>query len=142
MISYCRAPYPNHPNGCPNWGIKKGCPPNVPCFLKEFNQKVLVCAVGIDFAHYLQIRRDIHPNWTERALRNPRHWQGHLRMLLRKDLLALKDEERNNKNKIVITNPEAMGINIFETCKQVGLILERTPLEKMYQVAFLATKKP
>lgn len=77
----CLHPYFNHPKGCPNYRKKKDCPPRAPFFLDVFDKEVLVAAIIFDFEDYLDQKRIKHPDWTERALKNPRHWQGHLRIL-------------------------------------------------------------
>lgn len=58
-----------------------------------------------------------------RALRNSRHWQGHLRSELRRFVL---DELAGSYGEVIF-NPEAMGVNLTATCAEVGLQLEWPP---------------
>jgi hypothetical protein len=127
----CRCPYPDHPEGCPNWGKKEGCPPG-PYYGDMFEAMARLAIVKFDFGEYLEAKREQHPDWTERALRNPRHWQGHLRAAM-KQLTAGRE--------YVISSPEGMGVNVTATCKRAGIILEWPPENYVCQVNLIATPK-
>lgn len=125
-IDHCHDPYPKHPNGCPNWGKKEGCPPDIRYFPRVYDTAVHIAAIRFNFAEYLQLRRKAHSDWAERALRNPLYWQGHVRHELNQFLyeyLSVHPEITGG----IVTNPEAMGVNLFETCASAGIILEHTP---------------
>jgi len=140
LIAQCRAPYYKHPEGCPNWAHKNGCPPNIPYFPNIYSDQVYIAAVRFDFESFLSSRREVHPDWTERALRNPRHWQGHVRSELRHFLF---DELTKNEllDGEILFNPEAMGVNVFATCENAGIILEKYPERFVYSVALIANNK-
>ncbi len=136
--AHCLDPYPAHPKGCPNWNYKEGCPPHIPYFPDVYSQEVYIAAVRFNFAEYLAQKREKHPDWTDRALRNPRHWQGHTRS----ELHHFLEEELPNRQDIlgeVIFNPEAMGVNLFATCRKAGIILEQTPTFFVYNIALIAS---
>jgi len=137
VIAECRSPYYKHPLGCPNWGHKNNCPPHTHLFLDLYLPKIFIAIARLDFAHYLQLKKVQHPDWSDRALKNPRHWQGHLRASL-KNFLSLSKIPAGH---ILITSPEAMGINVFETCANVGFDLERNPENYVCQVNFIAKPK-
>jgi len=132
----CFCPYYNHPKGCLNYGRRIDCPPKVLLFSDVFKRRAYVAAVVFNFKDYLDMRRREHPGWTERALRNPRHWQGHLRAELKKFVL-----KELSDYKTVIFNPEAMGVNITKTCRSVGLKLEWPPKKVVCQVALIGQKR-
>ena len=133
--TWCRLPYPDHPLGCPNFGKKKGCPPNVDYFLDVVEPEVKIAYLYFNFEEYLNWRRSNHPDWTERALRNPRHFQRHLDAVLRKNIKALEISDF-----IPVYNPEAMGVNLHKTCSSVGINLQWPPKDRMYRIALLAKK--
>lgn len=136
----CLRPYFNHPGGCPNYGKKAGCPPGAPFFSNIFKEEVYVAAVIFDFKNYLNLRRKRHPAWTERALRNPRHWQGHLRSTL-KQFITQTLSSSNHYGHTVIFNPEAMGVNVTQTCENAGLKLEWPPDEAVCEIALIGQKR-
>lgn len=137
--NYCRLPYPDHPKGCPNFARKPNyCPPTAPYFPDIFEPNAYIAAVSINFKQYLEIRKNIHPEWTDRALRNPRHWQGHIRTHLHQ---LAENALANNYGDTIIYNPEAMGVDLTATCYEAGIYLEWPPENLVYQIALLATQK-
>ena len=134
MIAFCRTPYPKHPRGCPNWNYKEGCPPQTKPFLNLYLPGVRVVIAQMDFGRYLTLKKQRHPDWTERALRNPLHWQGHLRAKLNMYVSSLEIPPGFE----IVDNPEAMGINIFETCHRADFVLERNPTLFVCKIKFLA----
>lgn len=137
MIAHCRDKYPRHPKGCPNWGEKIGCPPKVRFFPNVYSKEVYIAAVKFNFADYLSLRRRDHPNWTDRALRNPLYWQGHVNSELEQLMFKHLSTHPEITGEIVLS-PEAMGVNLFETCAKAGIYLEKTPTHFAYKVALIA----
>ena len=43
-------------------------------------------------------------------------------------------------NAIVLYKPEGNGVNVFETCRKIGLILERNPKKFVWKVAIIGKK--
>lgn len=131
----CRKPYPNHRNGCPNYGCRPACPP-------EAKLWVDVCDLGtatwlfwtrFDLAAHRERMLAKHPKWSIRRLICCLYWQG----TARKPLLDyLKTDLKRRPGFFATICPEAMGINVTETMKQVDVILEWQPERKWtYQVA-------
>lgn len=135
----CRRPYCDHLRGCPNYGKRADCPPSALFFSDVFEKEVYVAAIVFDFEKYLFHKRQIHPSWSERALRNPRHWQGHLRSELRNFVGEIAQKEKLNGE--IIFNPETMGVNVTKTCLEVGLKLEWPPEKKVSCVALIGKKR-
>ena len=139
MITHCLDKYPGHPHGCPNWGCKDGCPPNVRYFPRVYSTSVHIAAVRFDFAEYLNLRRLDHPDWSDRALRNPLYWQGHVRHELNQFLFEYLFAKPEIDGEIVF-NAEAMGVNLFATCEKAGIFMEHTPEKYVYKMALIAKK--
>ena len=134
---WCQLPYPDHPNGCPWYGKRSECPPLAPYFLDLYKPRVYIAFMRFDFGQYLDAKSYLHPDWTERALRNPRHFQEHLRSGLR-NFVKSKLTEPDYKNFSIEYNPEAIGVNIHLTARRAGVELEWPPRKNMYRTAFLA----
>jgi predicted metal-binding protein len=139
MKAHCLDPYYKHPKGCPNWNYKKGCPPHIPYFPDIYSKDVYIAAIRFNFAEYLARKKAIHPDWTERALKNPRHWQGHVRSELHR-FLERELPQRPDVLGEVIFNPEALGVNLFATCAKEGIILEHIPENSVYNIALIAQR--
>jgi len=128
----CKRRYPNHPKGCPNYGKKPTCPPNAPLW-EQF------CDIGLatwlyftkfNLAEHREKMRAKHPNWSRRQLDCCLYWQPKARKPLY-DFLKM-----NPMPGFFLTKaPEAMGINVTETMKQIGIELEWPPETWTYQVA-------
>lgn len=138
MKTHCLDPYHAHPKGCPNWNYKQGCPPNVPYFTDIYSKDVYIAAFRFNFAEYLAEKKLKHPDWTDRALRNPRHWQAHVRSDFRR-FLAEELPKRQDIQGDVLFSPEAMGVNLFATCQKAGIFLEHTPTKFVYNIALIAS---
>jgi hypothetical protein len=146
----CTCPYEDHPKGCPLLGKKSYCPPLASLFNKKYQEGVYIMAYGMDLSQFLSQRSMVHPDWTPRACLNLRHWQGAMWADLLKKSTAIQKKEGQLKGFELITNPEAMGVNLFETVDGVGLKLNRNPLGLalkgipevwVYKIALLARRK-
>lgn len=133
--SLCLKKYHNHPHGCPNWGLKKGCPPEAKFFPEIFEPKARIISVKFPFGEYLEEKRIIHPDRTDFALANPRHWQHHLRSVLKEFC-----KNKLNPNDTIFTSPEGMGVNLTSTCLKIGINLEWPPKKFVYQIVLSIDK--
>ena len=138
--SLCVRPYPNHKNGCPNYGKKKGCPPDVPMFDSFYDLSKPVYAIynKFDFKGHVDRMRANHPDWSKRQVECCLYWQSAARKKLKERINEFKflADERY----IVSYPPEAAGVNVTETMKRVGVELEWPPVNVVYQVAMAGSK--
>jgi predicted metal-binding protein len=136
MIALCKRSYPSHPKGCPNFGKKKGCPPKVPMFDNVFDTSSVFAIVNtFPIGQHIEKMRASHPNWSDRQLRCCLYWQGTARKQLKKDI---KDFQNSNSEYVVSTCPEAMGVNLTATMKDIGIEIEWPPQKLAYQIALAA----
>ncbi len=133
--SFCLNPYHNHPKGCPNYGNKNGCPPNTPMFDEVFDMNYDIYAIitSFDLETHVNYMRSIHPEWSEYQIRNSRYWQGKDR---KNHLLSLKRFIINHPELYATTWGEAMGIDICNTVKQLGINVVFPPQKETYRVSF------
>ncbi len=141
--TWCRAPYENHPKGCPNF--IKGCTAKRPDFREIADQYVWFAVTEtFDLKAHAERMKAKHPHWTERQCRNPLYWQGAARSSLKRQALAnagqLNCLGSGANGDIVLDIPEACGINVFETMALVGVILERKP-DIVIKVMLIGKKK-
>jgi len=87
-FKWCQLPYPNHPNGCPNFGRNELCPPKTELkeeFIKKFNHFYLIYGI-FDFETYLTEMKRRHPQWSERKLKCVLYWQGSVKKRMREHI--------------------------------------------------------
>ncbi len=128
----CFKPYPNHPKGCPNHNQRESCPPKVLLWMDvcdTYNATWLYWT-KFDLAAHRERMRAKHPNWSRRQLDCCLYWQGTARKPLRNYL-----KSQMLPGFFITTCPEAMGVNITETMKNIGIELEWPPEHFTYQVA-------
>jgi len=138
MPKLCKHPYPNHPKGCPNWGKKKGCPPNAPWLPNSFDYRYPVYAIWnvYPFGEHVEKMRAKHPEWTQRQVECCLYWQGTARKQLKE---IVKNFLKGHPGLKIVDCPEAQGINLTETMKQVYVQLEWPPKHKTYQIVLAGT---
>ena len=139
--SLCVRPYPNHKNGCPNYGKKKGCPPGVPMFDKFYDLSKPIYAIynKFDFKGHVERMKVKHSSWSKRQLECCLYWQGTARKNLKERIEIFG--RLTARRYVVNTVPEAMGVNVTETMKRVGIELEWPPVYMTYQIAMAGMKR-
>jgi predicted metal-binding protein len=138
----CVKPYPLHPRGCPNFGKKPGCPPGASRLAEFFDLYMPTWIIynRFDFAAHVEKMRAAHPNWSQRQLECCLYWQAGARKKLEEEisfllvLLAFRPPT-------VERCPEAMGLNVTATLKNLAVEIEWPPKNFALQVAFAGYRK-
>ncbi len=120
---WCQYPYPGHRKGCPNYG-REGCPPKAPFITEVVDLRRPVYIAFSEFnlgAHVFRMRTK-HPSWSDRQLRCVLYWQGTSRKQMRQ---KIKIAQFYGGGSVVLTCPEAHGVNVYATCACAGLRLQR-----------------
>jgi hypothetical protein len=136
----CFQSYPLHPKGCQNYGHKESCPPEAPIISDVIDLERPVYAIWtvFDFGGHIRKMKELHPDWSQRQLECCLYWQGTARKKLHEEIINRKwgfVEQLGINFYEVFTCPEAMGVNVTDTMKSIGEILEWPPVTKTYQVA-------
>jgi len=137
----CRRPYPGHPRGCPNWGKRPACPPEAALLSErmDLSRPVGVVWNRFDLGAHVARMRAKHPEWSDRQCRCCLYWQPRARKQLR---AALREALRQfGPGRMMATCPEAMGVNVTETMRRVGVVLEWPPVQWAYQVALIGYRR-
>lgn len=139
MRKLCLHPYPNHPKGCPNFGKKEGCPPRAPTIEKTLDLSAMVWAVWnvFDFRSHVEKMRVAHPLWTKRQLECCLYWQPKARGQLKLEIMRHVRAEWNGVPNRLVACPEAQGVNLTETMRQVGIELEWPPVTVALQIVLI-----
>lgn len=142
---WCKLPYPDHPDGCPNFGKKKGCPPTAPLATDLITDPYYLVYLYYDLEAQEKRMKEKHPKWSTRQARCCLYWQRTVMkevMVEAKFLIKTLSSEKSlfrmaygydePQSSIILENPEGAGIDLFKTCEQAGIHLERDYLHQRY----------
>lgn len=132
VYSLCTQNYYLHKYGCPNFGEKEGCPPNVLHISQQYDlDSINILLLKFPFESYISQKKELHPDWSMRALCNPRHWQNHLKTSLNEYWNSIEEKYPEYK---LIKNPEAQGVNVEKTLKQLDIDLQWPKTDEHSQI--------
>jgi hypothetical protein len=135
---WCKMAYPDHPNGCPNYGHSEQCPPKVRMVdqVYDLSKKHYFCVVVFDMAAHVQAMAEKHPDWSMRQKRCCLYWQNTVRRSLR---TICHDKVMVLPGAYSFTLiPEAMGVNVFRTAYRHGLIIRKSAFPLVHKVGLVA----
>ena len=134
--SMCVLPYKNHKNGCPNYGKRDDCPPFVPMFDEVFDISKPIYAIlsTFDLLSHTEKMKKKHPEWNEAQCLNVLYWQGTVKKKLKENIKTFNYTFRQ-LGYYSTTTPEAMGVDVTQTLKNSGIILEWPARKTVYKVA-------
>ena len=81
--------------------------------------------------------RGKHSNWSKRQLECCLYWQGTARKSLKK---KIGEFLCSHSSLFIVSCPEASGVNLTATMKQIGIDLEWPPKEYTYQIVLAGNK--
>lgn len=137
---WCMRPYPRHPRGCPNFGKKDGCPPDMPLLAEALDCQEPAWAIYNVFPigeHAARMRAK-HPEWSDAQVYCCLYWQPRARKQLRAHIKEFMQQHRGLR---LIGNPEAHGVNLAETMANAGIDLEWPPRKVAYQISLAGTPR-
>lgn len=135
---WCLLPYPNHPKGCPNYGKKQICPPFSKPFKELVESPFYLVIQTFDLEAQAKRMKERHPHWTDRQSRNCLYWQRGLMKRLR--IEARKFIDSQDHGLMLLEIPEANGVDLFNTCKNLGIILERHPRKTVKKMMMIGKR--
>jgi predicted metal-binding protein len=147
----CTTPYPNHPKGCPNfYKNRPDCPPQAPKIEDFFDlhYPIGIVYVTLDFLSHRNKMKQLHPKWSDRQVDCCLYWQPKLNKLLKEKVYeGLRQYHREICSKRASLScqatfcPEAMGVNVTASMKNIGITLEWPPKNIVRKVALIGVKK-
>lgn len=141
--SWCRLPYPGHKGGCPNYADPKHpyCPPHSPHLtdILDLDKPVYLTFSEFNLRNFEIRMKKKHVDWSKRRCRTVLYWQGTSRSQMRSRANSVKYITGADT---VLECPEGMGVQVYATCRKVGLKLERIKnIHWVHHVAFIGWKK-
>jgi predicted metal-binding protein len=156
---WCTLPYPNHPNGCPNYNKNPLCPPTTQILdnkLDSFNAFYLVYA-RFQLNEYVKEMMKRHPKWSYRQASCVLYWQGSVKRRIKTILKQIYRKNPNNQfylfasgsgfkeilnNQEKIYSMEAAGIDVFKTLRNNDIEFEIKPKKFLLLVNLLCAARP
>lgn len=142
---WCKLPYPDHPNGCINYGNSPDCPPEAPLIedwldLDKTHWFIVTKFDRGEFARELNKRRlkEKKSKLTEKQARCCLYWQGTVRKELKR---VIKICLTGTPDRIFTLCPEGMGINVMATARKVKIPIETKPKDIIYKIALVGFPK-
>jgi len=131
---WCKLPYPDHPEGCPSYDDCSSCPPDAP-HIENFidlgkEHQFIVNRFNIKKQEKRMLKRN--PNWTKKQARCLLYWQSSVEKRLKEEI-----KKWEKKGRVGTTIPEAMGVNVFKTARNVGIPIKRIPETFVYKIALV-----
>lgn len=132
---WCKLPYPNHPNGCPNFNKNPDCPPTCK-FISDFidlTKKVYFVIVKFDLQKHIISMMQKHPDWSCNQAKCCLYYQNTLRKALKDKILYTFSIKEFNYTLV----PEAMGVNVMLTLRNIRYDFEIKPVNFVNKVALI-----
>jgi hypothetical protein len=141
--NYCKAPYRDHPHGCPNFGVHEECPPKVDIVENIFDmgKDLFFVVEEFDLKSHVEKMRLKHPKWSEFQLRNLLYWQGGVRKRLTFKTLRFISTFSDTTNIIYTLLPEAMGVMVINTALKARIPIQKSPTDKIFKIALVGYRK-
>ncbi len=139
---WCTMPYPGNPNGCPNFGKQPTCPPLAPLIgnFIDLSRPHWLDVYCVNLKEEADKRRKQHPDWSEKKLRCSRYWQNTAHAYLRRSFELMRWTE-GWKGVVMTLRPEAMGVNVIQTAKRVGVPISIHPKDLIFKISLIGFKK-
>lgn len=133
---WCKIPYNNNKNGCPNYNKSKDCPPYSPDIDKfiDLNRKHWFILEKFNILSFQNKMLKKHPDWSIKKARCCLYWQNAVRKRLRIKIENFIDGD----NKLIYTLlPESLGINVIKTAKKIGIPIKAKPDNIIIKIALV-----
>lgn len=142
----CWWAYPNHPRGCPNYGRRDGCPPAAPLIgdVLDLTEDVWAIWIEFDLAAHRERMLVKHPQWSKQQTDCCLYWQGRANAELHRRVVNFCISEvlfEPVRPWTALYCPEAMGVNVTETMRNVGVELEWPPENIVRKIAIVGIEK-
>ncbi|MFA5731568.1 MAG: hypothetical protein WC934_06150 [Acidithiobacillus sp.] len=156
---FCRLPYPDHPNGCPNFGKNELCPPLFkPIPHTKFNDysKLMLLWAEFDFKSYkIEMKQQwiennkskgIEKEPTDKQISCCLYWQNSVKRIIIKSLNTMIKDKNISEPSLILAcgsgfkhkkganncaSMEAGGINVILTFKKLHIDIEVKPVNKV-----------
>lgn len=129
----------DHPDGCPSYGKKEGCPPNSKKIYDFINLTQEHWFIVFEFDIEAQERKQKrkHPHWSKKQCRNSRHWQR----TVHKHLRIEGNRLCSSHNMVFNLCPEGMGVHVIRSAKNIGIPIKSRPKDYIYKIALVGYLK-
>jgi hypothetical protein len=133
--TWCSLPYPDHPDGCPNYPecIQERT------HINEYEDYEWFGVVQkYDLNAHAEEMRELHPDWSESQLRNDREWHEEIQSELQEEAEAFADKSAGD---VVLERPEGHGVDMWATMAGNGIKLETNNPWVIHKIVIVGKRK-
>ncbi len=134
--TWCRLPYPGHPDGCPHYPecIQERPP------IGEYEGYEWYGVVGrIDLKAHAEEMKEAHPDWSESQRRNDKEWQDEMLSELMEEAGVFADPSAGD---VVLERPEGHGVDMWATMAGSGVKLETNDPDIIHKILLVGKRRP
>jgi hypothetical protein len=133
--TWCRLPYPGHPDGCANFPECIQERPHINAY-EGYEWYGVVRKYDLD-AHAEEMK-ELHPDWSESQRRNDQEWQDEILSELRGEAAAFTDLSAGD---VVLERPEGHGVDMWATMAGNGIKLETNDPDIIHKIVLVGKRR-
>jgi hypothetical protein len=134
--TWCRLPYPGHPDGCPNY------PECVQerLHIDEYKGYEWYGVVErFDLKAHVEMMKEAHPDWTESQCREDQGWRDEIAARLMEEAEEFVDPSYND---VILERPEGYGVDMWATMARNGIKLETNEPDIIHKIVLVGKRRP
>jgi hypothetical protein len=133
--TWCRLPYPGHPDGCPKYPECIKVRPHIDEY-EDYEWYGVVRKYALN-AHAEEMK-ELHSDWSESQCRNDQEWQDKILSELKKEADVFADEIAGD---VVLERPEGHGVDMWATMAGNGINLETNDPDVIHKIVLVGKRK-
>jgi len=100
---------------------------------------LFIVVQNFDLEAHVKRMKERHPEWTDKQCQNLLYWQKSVVKKLKEKATAFLESQSDDL--ILLEVPEANGVDLFKTCENIGIFLERNPKKIVRKMMIIGKRK-
>ena len=129
--TWCLLPYPDHPEGCPNY---PECIQERAHIDEYMGYEWYGVVRKFDLKAHTEELKEAHPDWSESQRRNDEDWQNEVKSELLEEANAFAELSSGD---VILERPEGHGVDMWATMAGNGIRLETNVPDVIYKIVLV-----
>ena len=134
--TWCRLPFPGHPDGCSNF---PQCVKERPHIDEYEGYEWYRVVERLDLKAHAEAMKGAHPDWTESQCRDDQGWQEEILSRLMEEAEAFTDLSTDD---VILDRPEGHGVDMWATMANNGIKLETNEPDIIHKIVLVGKRRP